>query len=63
MVPDLNVFGAVMKHWIFKELNAALIVTVYDCGLQSLTEKSHKKLPQPNSLAGSQASWHILDLS
>ena len=28
MVPDLNVLRPIMKHWILRELNATLIVTI-----------------------------------
>jgi hypothetical protein len=31
---DLNVFGFVMEHWIFRELDAALIVIVDDNSVQ-----------------------------
>ena len=42
VVPDLNVIGAVVKHWIFRELDGALIITIYDCGLRPLTEQPEK---------------------
>lgn len=49
MIPDLNMLGATMKHWILIELNATLNVTVYHSRLHSLPEKSHKQLPHLDS--------------
>lgn len=63
MVLDLNVLGAVMKHWIVREIDVTLIIIVYDCGLQFLTEQPNKWLHQPYGLPSRQAGSHVLGLN
>ena len=62
MVPDVDVFGPIMKYWISRELNAALVITVDHCRLQMQPEQTCEDLPHPNSLACSQTCCHVLGL-
>ena len=38
VIPDIDVLATIMKHWIRRELNASLIVTLYYNGLHPLSK-------------------------
>jgi hypothetical protein len=42
VIYDLYMLGPVMKHWILKEFDTTLIITVNDCGIQLLIKQSCK---------------------
>jgi len=53
----------IMKHWIFREFDAALIVTLYHSRLKLCLEQAHEKFLQPNSFSPYQTGSHVLGLS
>ena len=47
VISDLYVFRPIMKHWILREPDATLIVTVNDCRPQLLIKQVYHQLAKP----------------
>ena len=62
VVPDINMFGAVMKHEILLKTNPTLVVAEDHGGIQHMSNHLTKELPQPNSITRGHTSSNVFSL-
>ena len=62
VIYDLSVFRPVMEYCIVRELDATLVVTLYNCRPQLLIKQVNHQLVKPQCLTTSLTGCHILGL-
>ena len=50
VVPDVYVVGPIMKHYINREFNATLVITMYHFRIHLRTKQTNQDLSHPDSL-------------
>ena len=60
VISNLYMLRPIMKYRILKELNATLIIILYNCGTRLHIKQIHHQLAKPQGLTTSLTGCHIL---